>query len=91
MRKRGGGLCLYINKKLKANAQIYEELARSDKNIELAVLQVQQPCTTPFTLVSVYRPPQGDQQEFLKDLRETLHNIDDKDNIVVLGDLNIDF
>lgn len=91
LRKKGGGICLYVNRKIKVNAQIYEELAISDKNIELAVLLVQQPCTRPITLVSVYRPPQGNQQEFILSLRETLQEIGDKNKIILLGDLNIDY
>lgn len=91
LRKRGGGICIYVNQKIKVNAQIYENLSISDQNIEIAVLQIQQTCSKPTFLVSVYRPPQGNQQVFLQSVRETIQEIGNNKNIILLGDLNIDY
>lgn len=91
LRKKGGGICIYLNQKIKVNAQIYENLHISNQNIEIAVLQIQQPCTKPIILVSVYRPPQGNQQEFLQSIRDKIQEIGSNKNIIILGDLNIDY
>lgn len=57
--KKGGGICVYVNKKIKVDAQIHQDLNVSSKDIELFILDIQQPFTKPVIVVSVYRSPQG--------------------------------
>lgn len=58
-KRGGGGLCAYIYGKHIVNAHKYEELNKSNKNIEVLVLEVQQKCTEPKIFIIAYRPPQG--------------------------------
>lgn len=44
-----------------------------------------------ISIVSVYQPPQGNQQAFLQSLRETLLEFGNSNNVILLGDLNIDY
>lgn len=59
--------------------------------MELLVITIQQKCSKPITLVSVYRPPRGKQTLFTDLLRSTLKNIPNGNKIVVAGDFNIDY
>lgn len=62
----GGGICTYVYRNLLVNAKVYSEFNLSDQHIEMAVIQVSQKCTKPFTVIQVYRPPQGNQSICLK-------------------------
>lgn len=93
VKQRGGGLCVYVLGKHKVNAQLYEHLNLSDDNIEIMILQTEQKCTCPYTLLSIYRPPQGKHQLFIDKLRETLNNllmVKGNSKLLVTGDFNID-
>lgn len=74
-KKRGGGLCAYINGKHRVDAHKYSDLNRSDKNLEAMVLEVQQKCTKPKIFVLLYRPPQGKIEECMSSLRDLLSNL----------------
>lgn len=89
---RGGGICVYVHSKYKVDAQVHENLSVSNKDAELLVLHVEQKCTTPYVLISVYRPPQGNQTQFIESLGETLNQLSrvGARNIVVVGDVNSD-
>lgn len=91
LNKKGGGLCVFVSKNLKINVQTYDNLNVSNEHMELLVLTIQQKCTKPITLVSVYRPPQGKQTVFIVLLRNTLKNIPSGSKIVLTGDFNIDY
>lgn len=92
MRRKGGGLCVYVHGKYKVNAQVHEDLNVSDKDLELLVLVIELKCTTPYILMSVYRPPQGNQTQFVEKLGEALERLGRTDGgkIIVVGDVNID-
>lgn len=91
MNKKGGGICVYVSKNLTVNAQTYEDLNISNEHLELFVLNIQQKCTKPITLVSVYRPHQGKQNVFIELLRNTLKNLSGGSKIILTGDFNIDY
>lgn len=88
--KRGGGLCTYVHKTLKVDALKYNELNVSNENIEAMVLEFQQKLTKPIILITEYRPPQGNQAEFTLKLREILINLKSHNDVMVIGDFNID-
>lgn len=90
-KKRGGGICAYVHRKLLVNSEIYSELNISDQHIELAIVQISQKCTKPFTIIMVYRPPQGNQSLCLQRLREALIAVADGNKTIIVGDLNIDY
>lgn len=52
--KRGGGLAVYVEGKLKVDAAIYDSLNISDADIELFALSISQKCTKPITVLSIY-------------------------------------
>lgn len=82
---------MYISGRLKVDASIYEVYNKSDKDIELFVLQIKQPLTNPIVLVSAYRPPQGNQTLCIDSIREVLQALADGNRLVLLGDLNMDY
>lgn len=91
-KRKGGGVAVYVNKNLKVNAQIYKSSNISNSDIELLVLEIEQKCTTPSILMSVYRPPQGKHKEFLESTRTALNNlVGMKRSIIMIGDVNIDY
>lgn len=90
-RNRGGGICLYIHKNLKVDAQMYEQCNKSDNTIEVFVLNVQQKYTKPIVIISVYRPPQGNQTDFVNALREVLKTVMGGNKVIMMGDFNIDY
>lgn len=91
LKKRGGGLCVYIHKKLKVDAQKYSTLNLSNKTIEIFILEVSQKSTRPFILISVYRPPQGKTGEFIDQIRFVLNNIPAGSDLFLMGDFNINY
>lgn len=91
LNKRGGGIAVYVQGRLTVNASVYEELNISDKDIEVLVLSIRQKCTKPITVISVYRPPQGNQKSGIEKLKQIIQAVNRDEDIVVLGDLNIDY
>lgn len=68
LKKRRGGLCTYVHESLQVDALKYNNLNFNDESIEVMVLEIQQKPTKPMTLVTVYRPPQGNQSVFMDKL-----------------------
>lgn len=91
VKKRGGGICVYVHKDLLVNACVYEEFNLSNEHIELFAIQVRQKCTKPILLISVYRPPQGNQSTYIESLRNTLLAAMNCNKTVVVGDFNLDY
>lgn len=91
IRKRGGGICVYVHNNLIVDCAIYEELNVSDENAEIFILQINQKCTKPFLVISIYRPPQGNQTLFVNTIRDTLAQISNHNKTIMLGDFNIDY
>lgn len=82
---------LCINGKHKVDAHKYEDLNKSNKNIEALVLEIQQKCTKPKILIITYRPPQGKPSEYIDELRDTLTGLNTGLELFLLGDLNINY
>lgn len=91
VKKRGGGICVYVHKNLLVNTCIYDEYNVSNEHIELFALQVGQKCTKPIMLISVYRPPQGKQNIFLEQLTHTLTAAMNCSKTIIVGDFNLDY
>lgn len=70
--KRGGGIATYVHKSLKVDANMYDNLNLSERDIELLILKVNQKCTKPYIIISMYRPLQGSIKRFIDKLRTTL-------------------
>lgn len=81
---RGGGVCFYVRDSI--NFARKSEL--EDDNLELLALEIKNPNSLPFLVLTWYRPPNFDLQYF-DNFRNLLQNIDNKyDEIFILGDLN---
>lgn len=91
MRKRGGGICVYVHKKLAVDAQKYSPLNISNKTMEIFVLELKQKNTKPFVLLSVYRPPQGKTTDFFDQIRTVLNDIPVGIEYIIMGDFNINY
>lgn len=89
--KRGGGITAYVHNKLKVDASRYEDLNVSDQDAEIFTLAVNQKCSKVITIITVYRPPQGNQKRCVEKLREVVQSVNKFDDIIIMGDLNIDY
>lgn len=69
-KRKGGGLCIYIHKKLKVNTLEYSHLNHRNKDIEALILNVQQKYTKSFNVVATYRPPRVTKQGMYNHLKK---------------------
>lgn len=91
VKKRGGGLCAYIAGRHKVDAYKYEEYSVSGAHLEALVLEVKQKCTKPIILIVAYRPPQGNLDEGLSELKNVLQGVGKEQDVCLMGDFNVDF
>jgi len=81
---RGGGVCLY----LKSTLNFIHKTEFEVVGLELLAVEIKQPNSKPFLVITWYRPPNSNAQCFDK-FRDLIQNIDNKyDEIYILGDLN---
>lgn len=80
-KKRGGGLCVFIKSKYECNSIKYEHLNSCVKEIELMVLEICLPSTTPIILISCYRPPCENVDRALDVIRSTPNEISMKSEV----------
>ena len=58
--------------------------------LEAVCIEIDKPCSRPFVVITVYRPPNA-QTVFFNDLEQLVKTIDDENKeIYILGDLNCD-
>lgn len=64
----------------------------SNANTELQVLEISKANHKTSIVVNTYRPPSGNQQDFLTDINSTMHEIAKShySDIYLLGDTNLD-
>ena len=83
--RHGGGVCLYIKNEIAFNP-------RSDLNsdqIETVWVDLLLPKSKPITVGSCYRPP--DDNNFLSNLEVIISQVKSDCELILLGDLNIDY
>ena len=86
-KSKGTGVCLYIHNTF--NATINDKLTLVTPNIESLFVTVNRG-KTKINVGVFYRPPNGDIEEFLKDLTHLSTLLPKGINTIVLGDFNID-
>lgn len=91
VKRKGGGLCTYIYGTHKVNAHKYDELNTSNSDLEMLILEIQQKCTKPRVIISVYRPPQGNVTNCINTIKAAIKSIGPAVEICILGDLNVDY
>ena len=84
--RTGGGVCIYL--RITINYQIRDDLV--PPGLEAVCIEIDKPCSRPFVVITVYRPPNA-QTVFFNDLEQLVKTIDDENKeIYILGDLNCD-
>lgn len=90
-RRKGGGLCVYNKSKNSCNSTKYKHLNTSLNEIELMVLDICLPSTTPIVLLSCYRPPSENVETATERFRCVINEIPTNCEIYVMGDFNLDY
>ena len=90
--KKGGGVCMYIRKLLKMKTGHIVDLEASNIDIECQYQEIVFENQKNELFFYIYRPPQGNVGNCIKHLDKNFETIDQtKLDIILLGDLNIDF
>ena len=91
--KQGGGLGIYSKTDLHIDTSKYMDLNLSNCNIELQWAIIIRPHTKSILIGNIYRPPDGNVNEGIDLLNESMRQITDLDKyeILILGDFNVDY
>ena len=90
--KKGGGLAAYIKNSMQVDSHVLQGLNRSTKDIEIQWLKISQQGLRKIVVANIYRPPQGNPQEFCSKLTQFLTTLDlpHNEDLFLMGDFNID-
>ena len=90
--KRGGGLCMYINRSMRYSDFVYLHRNKSTKDIEIQIVELSNMNMKDMVIINCYRPPAGNREVFCHELLEVVADINESKNceIYVVGDMNID-
>ena len=90
--KNGGGLCAYINEDLTCSTVTYGNLNVSTVDIEIQWLKITKGKAKQMLIANIYRPPEGNKQNFITLLKGMLTKIENLDllDVIITGDFNID-
>ena len=90
--KKGGGVATYIRNNLDFSGTTHSHFNTSNANIESQWISINQKNSKLILIGNVYRPPQGDIDEFIHVIEHILSSIDlSKTELYIMGDINIDF
>ena len=90
--KKGGGVGLYIDSNLHSSDANSKRFNCSTKHIESQWVSIKQKHNKLILIGNMYRPPQGDIDNFIEYLENVFDEIDfDGIELFLMGDLNIDF
>ena len=90
--KKGGGVCIYLKKDFIFKTDHIPDLETSNLDIECQYLEIVFKNQKNVLIVNIYRPPQGNINNFVKHLDQTLEKIDkSKLDVILLGNMNVDF
>lgn len=84
-KQRGGGIIIYIHNKHKFTITI-----NKTQHCESVLLNFEPQRNLLVTLCAVYRPPRTSKHLFIDELRNVLKNIDSNNELLLIGDINID-
>ena len=89
---KGGGICAYIRNDFICDTTSLARLNKIKDSYQMLWLEIKPGNLKKITLGIVYKPPDGNAEEFLLDFREALEalgNITDRE-LHILGDFNLD-
>ena len=91
--RRGGGLVLYVANRLFEFSCVLEDYCSTSLDLEQLWISIDEPNSRKKVIGLVYRPPSGNVEASLAQLRESLEKIQVNQNCetTVMGDLNIDY
>ena len=90
--KKGGGVATYIRNNLNFSETSHSHFNTSNITIESQWISINQKNSKLILIGNVYRPPQGDIDEFIQTIETILTTIDlSKTELYIMGDINIDF
>ena len=88
--KKGGGIAIYVNDCWSPHTEIDLDATCSNCDIELLTVSVKKPGRRHMSIVTVYRPPMGNLNEFIVKLEEYISKIKvNNPEIWIMGDFNI--
>ena len=83
----GGGIVVFC----RDNLVVSEIAPRNVSSFECILLEVKEiDSNFKCILLSIYRPPDGNLREFLSELETLVGSVGREDNLILLGDINID-
>ena len=88
--KKGGGVAVYVGSKWSPFVTIDRDTTCSSSDIEILTLLVEKTGRRHMTIVTVYRPPNGNCLEFIAKLTNIITHIKNRNSeIWIMGDFNI--
>ena len=91
IKKRGGGLLIYVKNSLSSSCEQLDDLNASNKNIEAQWLLIHRPQCKNMVIGNLYRPPNGNLEKATTFLENSLRSINlSKINLFLVGDLKVD-
>ena len=93
IKKRGGGLLIYICDKLSGYCTMIEDVTTCTNNLEQLWICLEHPNMRQQTICTCYRPPNGSTTLCIQELSASIGNVAEAHNaeITILGDLNMDY
>ena len=90
--KKGGGICMYINKNLKYTTHVLDKFNISCRDVECQWVKLIFEKQRNVIVGNLYRPPQGNVNFFIDYMDGVLETVDlSKEDVFLMGDYNIDF
>ena len=88
--KKGGGVAIYVSSKWSPYVTVDTDFTCSTCDIEMLTINVKKPGRRYMTIITVYRPPNGDCLNFISKLSGFLEQLKEKNpEIWIMGDFNI--
>ena len=89
--KKGGGVAAFIKNTLDFSATNFKHLNQSSKDIELQWISISLPHSKSILIGNMYRPPQGNVDNFIQVLENAFNELDlSKLELYLMGGINID-
>ena len=89
--KKGGGVCTFIKNSLDFAENAFSTHNKSNKDIEIQWIAISQKPNKTILIANCYRPPQGNIDNFIESIENTLNELDlNRIELYLIGDFNID-